>query len=104
MSAEATWQLNWKWLDKIKVTEALTELAAVVEGLSFEVEVEDRECISAFLKVQGIEIELSFYDLEGDGRVLSLEPEWADNRENWDAAMELAEELADLLQAEHLDL
>jgi hypothetical protein len=104
MSAEATWQLNWKWLDKVKVSEALTQLALVVEGLTFEVEVEDRECISAFLHVQGIEIELSFYDLDSDGRVLSLEPEWADNREHWEAAMELAEELADILEAEHIDL
>lgn len=49
-------------------------------------------------------IELSFYDLDSDGRVLSLEDEWSDNLGAWDAACALAEELAEALGAESLDL
>ncbi len=49
-------------------------------------------------------IELSFYDLDSDGRVMALEDEWADNLGAWDAACALAEELADELGAEELDL
>ena len=49
-------------------------------------------------------LELSFYDLDQDGRVLSLEGEWSDNTEAWDAACTLAEELAEALDAEPLDL
>ncbi len=49
-------------------------------------------------------LELSFYDLDQDGRVMSLEGEWSDNAAAWDAACTLAEELAEALDAEQLDL
>lgn len=49
-------------------------------------------------------LELSFYDLDQDGRVMSLEGEWSDNASAWDAACTLAEELAEALDAESLDL
>lgn len=49
-------------------------------------------------------IELSFYDLESDGRVFSLEGEWSDNTAAWDAACALAEDLAAEIGAEELEL
>lgn len=49
-------------------------------------------------------LELSFYDLDQDGRVMSLEGEWSDNAAAWDAACTLADELAEELDAEPLDL
>lgn len=131
MSWELTWKLGWGSLRADRVREAAERLAATMPGAVTRVEVEDRDCISCYFEVpaaivdaaresgeqagdEGPEassggparytIELSFYDLDSDGCVFSLESEWSDNEAAWDAACQLAEDLADAVGAEPLDL
>lgn len=138
MSGELTWRLPWGDLRPERVKKAVGALLEGWPGVRVEIEVEDRDTISAIFTVPNAlvqaaseaasgmtpgegdleaepdeeaepdpetwTIELSFYDLEEDGRVLALEEEWADNLGAWDAACTLAEELAEALGAEPLDL
>lgn len=107
MAGDINWILSWDRLTEKAVREAAVRLVAVSEGVSFEVEDEGDGCVSLFLKVADPEdpytVELSFYDLEEGGIVMSLEEEWSDNAEAWDAACGLAEGMAELLDAQELD-
>jgi len=71
------------------------------------VEDEDDGCVSLFLAVEDPEepytVELSFYDLEGS-ILMSLEEQWSDNADAWDAACQVAEDLAGRLEARAIDL
>lgn len=128
MSWELTWGLDWKELRAERVLKVAQQVAATWAGTTVRVEVEDRDTISAFFVVpaalvaaameeNGAELgqegadlpehyvlELSFYDLDQDGCVMSLEGEWSDNAAAWDAACQLADALADELDAEPLEL
>lgn len=142
MSGELTWRLPWGDLRVERVRSAVAAIVKSWPGVSFAVQVDDTDMISAIFVVpnalvqaasdtaageqeagaddeaspdeadqdeEGLEpetwtIELSFYDLDSDGRVLALEDEWADNLGAWDAACALAEELAESLDGELLEL
>jgi len=111
MSWEATWRLPWVGLRAGRVTEALTPLAASMGELGLRVERDEPGSVSAWLTLPpnpetGEEsvIELSFYDLSGEGIVLSLEGEWADNEAIWDTAFELVDAIAEQLGAQLLEL
>ena len=134
MAGELTWRLPWGDLRPDRVRSAVSALLGDWPGSTVEVVVEDRDTISAIFRVPDVlvraamaaadpearvgdpedepdeaepeiwTIELSFYDLDSDGRVLALEDEWADNLGAWDAAATLAEDLAEALGAEPLDL
>lgn len=122
MAEELTWRVGWEELRPDRVSEGATAVVAKLPGLSFEVEVEERDCVSLFFKVpeayvaaaggwdppegdgDTFTIEISFYDLDGDGCVFCLEDEWSDNESAWDAACKLAEDLAEVLDADAIDL
>ncbi len=108
MAGEMNWRLPWSALDERAVREAADALAADMEGVVARVENEDDDCVSLFLDIQDPEdpytVELSFYDLEGGQIVMSLEEEWSDNGDAWDAACQYAEDLAARLRAHEIDL
>ena len=126
MSWEITWRLDWRDLRTERAKQAVAEVLTGWPSATLRVEQEDSDTFSCFVEVpadvvaglaeaaageeQLVErpasytLELSFYDLDQDGRVMSLEGEWSDNAAAWDAACTLAEELAEALDAEQLDL
>ena len=124
MSDELSWSLPWQTLRVDQIRQVAEQIAAP-HGLKVEVELEEEDCVSCFFTAPEVFVavaggwqpdlaegeggeefilELSFYDLDQDGRVMSLEGEWSDNAAAWDAACTLAEELAEALDAEQLDL
>ena len=111
MSVESTWRLPWIGLRESRVLEALTPLAEKYGGLTLTVEEEEPGSITAIFRLPpdpetGLEneVELSFYNLGDDGVVMSLEEEFSDNGEIWEAAWELADAIADDLGAGLLEL
>lgn len=127
MSEELSWSLPWRALRADQIRE-LGQQVAERYGAALEVELEDHDCVSAFFTVSAevvaraagedssngkgagdagatsYVLELSFYDMDEDGCVLCVEPEWSDNDAAWDAACELGEAFAALVGAEPLDL
>ncbi len=104
---DRTWRVPWKKLDAKRLEEAAREVAASYEGVTVTVEVEGDDCVTAFFSVPGAEggtVELSVYDLEADGFVLSLELDASDNVEVGEDAHVIAEDLAEELEARPLDL
>jgi hypothetical protein len=104
---DRTWRVPWKKLELQRFKEAATEVAAGYQGVTVKVEAEGDDCLTAFFSVPGEEggtVELSVYDLEGDGIVLSLELDASDNVEVGEDTHTLAEDLADELEARPLDL
>lgn len=105
---DLTWRVprNRAGLDTIRRAACAT--AAEYTGVEVEVAQEDADCVTCFFTVPSPEgpavVEVSVYDLDRDGHVLSLEGEASDNADSWDDAAELAENLAERLDAEPLDL
>jgi len=88
---------------------AASAVASVYEGVELKTQREAEDCLSFFFtlpKEEGgsVEVELSIYDLGGGKIVLSLEPDAAENHHFWDEAAQLAEDLADELGGESVDL
>jgi hypothetical protein len=99
------WKLPKKSIAEQDFYQAATTVAAGYEGVELSSEREAKDCLSFFFTLPlaagaTIEVELSIYDLGGEGVVLSLEPDAAENNQYWDEASQLAEELADELQAD----
>lgn len=111
MSWERLWRLPGKRLDAAAIRTAAAQVAAAYAGVAVEVEWEEDDTISCFFEVpredeedEPWEVELSVYDLGRDGFVLSLEGEAADNDAAFDDASQLAEDLAELLEAAPLEV
>ncbi|MCB9761752.1 MAG: hypothetical protein H6739_18055 [Alphaproteobacteria bacterium] len=104
---EIHWLLPWRRLDKRAVLDAAQTLAARMEDVSIEVDEEEPGCVSCLFIVEDPEepyvVELSFYEVDGDV-VLALEEEWADNADAWDAACGIAEEMAEVVGGQQLEL
>lgn len=108
MAGEISWKLPWRRLDARAVSAAAEDLVRNMPGVKVTVDPEDDDCVSCYFEVPDPDgdyvVELSFYDL-GDGDIVfSVEEEWSDNAEAWDAACEMAERLAELLNAGELEL
>ena len=124
MSDELSWSLPWQTL-RVDQIRQVAEQVAAPHGLKVEVELEEEDCVSCFFTAPEVFVavaggwqpdlaegeggeefilELSFYDLDGDGCVMCVEPEWSDNEAGWDAACQLAEEFAERVDADPLDL
>ena len=109
---DRTWRVPGKSLDEARLREVGTAVAQGYAGVTVEVEREDPEFITFFFGVptaQGedaatVEVEITVYHMGRDGLVLSLEADAADNDGVWDDASQLAEDLADALQAAPLDI
>lgn len=110
MSWERTWSLRPQRLKLERVREAALAVAQDYEGVSAEVEKDGEDLLCLFhvpggdVRPEPFEIEVSIYDLGAEGHVISLEAEAADNNAAWEDASELAEELAEHLEARELDL
>lgn len=128
MPGELSWSLPWRVLDPTPIRAAAQQVADRF-GAQVEVELEEPDCVSVFFTVSAewvaqvsgdgadapdpatlrpdtlaTVLELSLYELDDDGCVLCVEPEWSDNSRAWDAACELGEAFAELTDAEPLDL
>ncbi|MCK6505945.1 hypothetical protein L6R53_21590 [Myxococcota bacterium] len=106
---DRTWRLPGRSLDAALIRATAEEVARAYEGVAVQVKWEEDDEISCLFRVQGaegepLEVELSVYDLGADGRVLSLEADAGDNADAWEEACQLAEDLADGLGAQPLDL
>ena len=106
---DRVWRLAQKSLSESEGKRAAEEVASGYEGLSLEVEREAEDCLSFFfsLPVEGesnAEIELSIYDLGGGKIVLSQEPDAGDHQRYWEEACQLAEDMAEALSGESVDL
>lgn len=110
MSWERTWRLKKSRLKLDTIKDAATKVARDYAGVRPEVEKDGEDILCTFFvpTEQGgeeeMEIEVSIYDLGGDGHVISLEADAADNHEVWDDASQLAEDLAERLNASELEL
>lgn len=109
MSWDCTWRLPGKKLDSDKLGQAVGQVAANYAGVQTEIVSEAKDCTTCFFDVphgsEGgqITVEISAYDL-GKEWVLSLEADASDNGGYWDEACQLAEDLADAMGAEPLEL
>jgi hypothetical protein len=109
MSWDRTWRLPKSRLKLETIKDAATKVAADYAGVTAEVEKDGEDILCLFIVPtpeggEELEIELSVYDLGSDGHVLSLEADAGDNNRVWDDASQLAEDLADLLDAVELEL
>ena len=105
------WRLRSKQLDLKKLREAGETVAACYDGVSVLVEKEDPEFITLFFAVpweegenETAEIEITVYNLQRDGLVMSLEADAADNDGAWEDGAQIAEDLADKLEATPLEV
>ena len=109
MAWDRVWWLPMKKLDEAAIRAAAQQVAAGYEGVLVEVDREDVDFVTCFFSVPGSAesdggtVEVSIYDMEGDGRLLSLEADVSDNGRAWEEANQLAEDMADALDGEPWD-
>ncbi len=106
---DIAWRVRAKTIDQQKIEESARSISASYEGVSVEIEREDKDCLTLFFTVpsEGVatmEVEISVYDLRKDGIILSLEADAADNNDAWDDASQIAEDLADALEGVMLNV
>jgi hypothetical protein len=106
---DLVWRIPGKSLKLATLREAGVTTASNYEGVTLEVDQEDSDCVSFFFSVptedgDPSEVEVSVYDLKGDGLVLSLEADAADNDAIWDEASQIAEDLSDSLGGSPLSI
>ncbi len=105
---DRAWKLPGKRLELELIRSAAEALTRAYEGLAVRVDWEDDDTVTCFFRMEedgaAYEIELSVYDLDSDGRVLSLEADAADNSARFEDACQLAEDLAEALGGWSLDL
>lgn len=108
MGWDRTWRLKKSRLKLDRIQEAAAKVARGYAGVRVAVEKdgEDMLCVFTVPAPEGepLEIEVSLYNLGKDGHVISLEADAADNHEVWDDASQLAEDLAERLEASELEL
>ena len=115
MFGDRTWRLAWRSLDLGRLADAARDVAAGFAGVEVEVEDEGEGTHTAFFRIPVPEedmeddigpeatCELSLYDL--DGRiVLALEGDGSDNSWLGEDADQVADALADALEAHPLEL
>ena len=110
MSWDQTWRLRSKKVKMPALKEAAEGIAGNYQGVEVEVEAEADDCITFFFSAPTDEeevyatLEVSLYAM-GDGtHILSLEGDASDNSGYWDDASQLAEDLAESLGAQPLEL
>ena len=115
MSWDRSWHCHKKGLTFQDFSTAVATVAAEYQGVTTRIEKESNDCWTAFFMVpttapehpdEPPEIhtyEISLYEMGRDGFVLSLEVDASDNRLS-EEADQLAEDLAEVLDAESLDL
>lgn len=106
---DRTWRVQGKSLDVARIRTAAEGVAGAYAGVSVKVDWEDDDTVTCFFSTadgdgQPLTVEVSVYDLGSDGRVLSLEADASDNDATWDEACQLAEDLAEALGGQPLDL
>lgn len=106
---DRTWRLPGRSLDATLIRATAEEVARAYEGVTVLVKWEEDDEISCLFQTAGtdgepLQVEVSVYDLGADGRVLSLEADAGDNAAAWEEACQLAEDMADGLGAQPLDL
>ena len=121
MSGDRHWRLPWKKLDLAALQEVAGYAANLLPGVVVSVEAEADDCHTCFFKVPNTApewsepdeadanaepgvVEVSVYDLDRDGVVLSLESDAADNDWLLEDADRLAETMAEALGAHPLDI
>lgn len=111
MSWDRTWGFKKRTLSTPHIQQATEGVANGYAGVTVKVERESDECTTAFFAVPTSEnsdttstIEISIYTMGRNDHILSLEGDAADNHEYWDDACQLAEDLADALNATPLQL
>lgn len=108
MSWDQTWQLRRRRL-KTDLQTSVARVKQTYVGVEAAIEEEAADCVTVFFTVPTeadipATVEISLYEMEKGRYILSLEADAADNNANWDDAAQLAEDLADALGAEPLDL
>ena len=111
MSWDRTWGFKKRALSVTHIQDAAQRVATGYAGVSVTIDKESEDCITAFFSVPIAEnsdtvatIELSIYTMGRNDHILSLEGDAADNHETWDDASQLAEDLAESLNATPLQL
>ncbi len=116
MSDSREWSLPWRSLDLARLKIIAQDVARNYDGLTVRVEEDEPGSHSVFFTVpgdpeasseeaQGPHVaEVSLYDLGRGEIVLSLEDDASDNAWLGEEADQLAEDLADALEGEPLDL
>ena len=111
MSWDRTWGFKKRKLKPGDIQPAATRVSEAYEGVDVTVEKETEDCITCFFSVpaepdsaEPLCVEISIYNMGSAGHVISLEADAADNSANWDDASQLAEDLADVLEAQALEL
>ena len=105
------WRLASRALNEAQLRDAGVAVASSYEGVSVAVEKEDPEFITLFFDVpweadsdETALVEITVYDLGRDGIVMSLEADAADNDAAFDDAAQIAEDLADRLGGQSIDV
>ncbi len=114
ITMDRVWKFPKNNLNEQQIRLAAADVAANYAGINLACERETPDCMSLYFTVstttdadgpsETVELEISIYDLGRDGVVISLEPDSSDNNHNWDDASQLAEDLADNLHAEPIDV
>ncbi|MDG1482901.1 MAG: hypothetical protein P8R54_25140 [Myxococcota bacterium] len=108
MGWDRTWRLSKSRLKIDRVQDAAAKVARGYAGVRVLVEKDGEDMMCVFTVPapddNELEIEVSIYNLGKDGHVISLEADTADNHEIWDDASQLAEDLAERLEATELEL
>lgn len=116
MFGDRTWRLPWRSLDFGRLVAAAQNVAAGFAGVEVEVEDEDEGTHTAFFRIPVPEdeieddigpfatCELSVYDLDHGTIVLTLEADASDNSWLDEDADQVADALAEVLEARVLEL
>ena len=108
MSWDRTWQVRAHKMRVADLKPIADQVAQDYQGVSVDVEEEESDCITFFFAVPTEEdmvtLEVSLYDMGSGNWILSLEGDASDNGEHWEEASQLAEDLADALDAQPLEL
>jgi hypothetical protein len=116
MYGDRTWRLPWRSLDLGRLVAAAQNVASGFSGVTVEVEDEGEDTHTCFFSIPVPEdeieddigpfatCELSVYDLEGGTIVLTLEADASDNSWLAEDADQVAEALAEVLEARVLEL
>ena len=106
---DLTWRIRSKSIEEQKIGDMARAIATSYENVSVDLEREEQDCLTLFFSVPSenndmCEVEISIYDLNKDGVVISLEADAADNNDTWEDASQIAEDLADALDGVLLDV
>jgi len=109
MSWDQTWRMQARRVKLPELTQKASSVAEGYQGVTVEVDKEADDCITFFFSVPASEeelatLEVSLYAMGDNTHILSLEADASDNNTHWDDASQIAEDLAEALGAQPLDL